>query len=89
MVDCSRIVPGPKEFRGQWKKRHLSKQLKKKKNTKIRSRIIKKFTKSDYEFTWQSLGSMKGSFMEMMVITCDLKDEQELSSEGGEGQEQI
>ena len=27
--------------------------------------------------------------MEMMVITCDLKDEQELSSEGGEGQEQI
>lgn len=32
---------------------------------------------------------MKGSFMEMMVITCDLKDEQELSSEGGEGQEQI
>lgn len=27
--------------------------------------------------------------METIVITCDLKDEQELSSERGEGQEQI
>ena len=27
--------------------------------------------------------------METMVITCDLKDEQELSSKGGERQEQI
>lgn len=36
-----------------------------------------KFNMSDFEFTWQHLGWMKGASVETMKITCGQKDEQE------------